>query len=79
MGRPVTFISATVYTRDGCEPCRKAKTLLASKGIAFQEVKMTRQELTDRFGPDQLFPAIEADGTFVGGFNTLKRLLTEGA
>jgi glutaredoxin 3 len=47
--------SVTIYTRDFCGFCARAKSLLESKGVAFTEFNATtnpdyRQEMMDKSG-----------------------------
>ena len=67
--------SITLYTTDRCSRCVSAKTLLIQRGIAFQEVNLTRDpdgraELQRRTGM-YTFPQITLGETTIGGFDDL--------
>jgi glutaredoxin 3 len=64
-----------LYTADPCGFCRSAKSLLASRGIDYDEVNLTK----DPEGRERLvaltgqltFPQITVNGRAVGGFREL--------
>jgi glutaredoxin 3 len=67
--------SVTVYTTDACSRCVTAKTLLARRGVGFQEVNLAkdpdgRAELSRRTGM-ATFPVIMVDGESLGGLDEL--------
>ncbi|MFN7012129.1 MAG: glutaredoxin 3 [Allorhizobium sp.] len=71
--------SVTIYTRQGCGYCTRAKALLASKGVAFTEHDATgnpalRQEMIDRSNGGMTFPQIFIGDTHVGGCDDLHAL-----
>ena len=65
----------TLYTTDQCSRCVSAKTLLARRGIAYEEINLAK----DPDGREQLarktgmftFPQIVIDGETLGGFQEL--------
>jgi glutaredoxin 3 len=64
-----------VYSTDPCSFCANAKTLLARRGIEFEEINLGkdpagRSELAARTGMLS-FPQILIDGELVGGFREL--------
>jgi glutaredoxin 3 len=64
-----------MYTTDHCSRCVSAKTLLARRGIAYEEINLAkdpdgRAELQDRTGMFT-FPQIVIDGATLGGFDEL--------
>lgn len=68
-----------IYTRFGCPYCTRAKSLLAEKGIAFEEFDIgtepgRRQEMMDRSGGGYTVPQIFIDGRHVGGSDDLAEL-----
>jgi glutaredoxin 3 len=72
--RPVT-----IYTTNMCPYCRSAKSLLAKKGVAFDEVDVTydpesRQKMTQRAGGRRTVPQIFIGDTHVGGSDDLHDL-----
>jgi glutaredoxin 3 len=65
----------TVYTTDHCSRCVSAKTLLARRGIAYEEINLAkdpdgRAELQERTGM-YTFPQIVIGGVSLGGFDEL--------
>ncbi len=74
--------SVIVYTTDHCSLCTSAKTLLESRGIAYQEVNLARDpdsrlELQRRTGMFS-FPQILIDSESIGGFAELLAADQEG-
>ena len=64
-----------VYTTDPCGFCRQAKALLASRGVTYEEVSLTkdpvgRDNLVQRTG-QLTFPQIIIGERVVGGFREL--------
>lgn len=69
----------TIYTRQGCGYCSRAKSLLQSKGITFTEHDATfspdlRQEMIQKANGSSTFPQIFIDGKHVGGCDDLHAL-----
>jgi glutaredoxin 3 len=67
--------NVTVYTTDPCGFCRQAKALLDSRGVAYEEVSLTkdpggRERLVRRTG-QMTFPQIIAGERVIGGFREL--------
>lgn len=67
--------SVTVYTVDRCSLCASAKTLLASRGIGYEEINLAkdpdgRAELVRRTGMTT-FPQIVIGDETIGGFAEL--------
>ena len=65
----------TMYTTDQCSRCVSAKTLLARRGIAYDEINLAknpdgRTKLQERTGM-YTFPQIVIDGVTLGGFDEL--------
>ncbi len=68
-------MKVTVYTTENCSRCTGAKTLLARRGIDFEEINLAkdpdgRAELTRRTGM-VTFPQIIVDEQPIGGFEQL--------
>ncbi len=64
-----------VYSTDPCSFCTRAKELLKTRGIAFEEVNLAkdpvgRAKLAGETGM-MSFPQIVIDGTVLGGFREL--------
>ena len=74
--------SVTIYTRQGCGYCSRAKALLTSKGVDFTEIDATgtadlRQEMIEKSG-GSTFPQIFINGTHIGGCDDLYALDARG-
>ena len=70
-----------IYSSDWCPFCTRAKHLLESKGVAFEEIKVdgkpqVRAEMTQKAGRTSV-PQIWIGSTHVGGCDELHAL--EGA
>ena len=66
----------TIYTRQFCGFCSRAKTLLDQKGVAYEEKDATaspqlRQEMIQRAKGASTFPQIFVGETHVGGCDDL--------
>lgn len=73
----------TVYTTQYCPYCTRAKNLLKSKNIAFEEVDLTdkealREELEKKTGGWQTVPMIFIGDEFIGGADDLAALDRSG-
>lgn len=71
-----------IYTKAFCPYCSRAKQLLGSKGIEFEEYDITmggpqRTEMIERSGGGMTVPQIFIDGEPIGGSDELAAL--EGA
>ncbi len=67
--------TVTVYTTDPCSFCARAKGMLASRGVEFEEVNLSkdpegRLELVAKTGM-MSFPQIVVDDRLIGGFSEL--------
>lgn len=67
--------SVVMYTTDRCSMCAGAKTLLARRGIVYEEINLARDpdgraELAKKTGMIT-FPQILIDGKSIGGFAEL--------
>lgn len=71
-----------IYTKDWCGYCRAAKQLLQQLGLAFREVDVTsdvelyRQMVRLAEGRSTV-PQIFVDGSGIGGYTDLARLVSE--
>lgn len=73
-----------LYTKAYCGFCARAKALLASKGVAFEEYDITaggpkRQEMLDRARGRSTVPQIFIDDAHIGGCDDLQALERRGA
>ena len=70
-----------VYSKDPCEYCNKARTLLKLKAKEFVEYKLgkdfDRETIKSMFPEAKTFPIITVDKAFIGGYNELEKLLSE--
>jgi thioredoxin reductase (NADPH) len=71
-----------MYTRDECAFCDRAKALLGSKGVVWEEINVDRHperlpEMIERSGRKTV-PQIWIDGLHVGGFDELAALEAQG-
>jgi glutaredoxin 3 len=76
------MVPVTIYTRDGCGYCVRAKALLSRKGVAFEEINAgydadLKAEMVSRSGRTT-FPQIFIGGTHVGGCDDLHDLEAAG-
>lgn len=68
-----------IYTKAFCGYCARAKALLDSKGVAFEEYDITiggpkRAEMLERSNGGSTVPQIFIDGTHIGGSDDLSAL-----
>ena len=68
-----------IYTKFMCPYCTRAKSLLKSKGAAFEEYDITmggpkRAEMLDRANGRTTVPQIFIDGRHIGGSDDLAAL-----
>ena len=71
-----------IYTWSNCPYCVRAKNLLKSKGIEFEEINLDDKdkelkELQARTG-QRTVPQIFIDGKMIGGFSELAQMDSEG-
>jgi glutaredoxin 3 len=71
-----------IYTTDFCGYCTRAKALLASKGVTFEEYKAggnaeKRREMIQRSG-GYTFPQVFINGQAVGGSDDIHDLDRQG-
>jgi glutaredoxin 3 len=71
----------TIYTKENCIYCTKAKMILTNKGLAYNELKLnedfTREALKELFPSAATFPVIVVDGFNIGGCSELEMILNE--
>ena len=71
-----------VYSKDNCVFCDKAITLLKLKAKEHVVYKLgkdfDRDTILELFPQARTFPIITIDKAFIGGYNELERLLSEG-
>ena len=68
-------MSVIIYSRDDCPWCDRARDLLYSKGVEYEEIKIgreiTREEFKERFPSVKTVPYIIIDGNVIGGYEDL--------
>lgn len=71
-----------IYTKDYCPYCAKAKSLLKMKNAAFQEIKVTNddilQEMIKKSMGRKTVPQIFINGQAIGGSDDLHALNDQG-
>jgi len=72
-----------IYTSSYCPFCFRAKNLLKSKGIAFNEIDVTdddamREKMIELSGGRRTVPEIFINGKIVGGYDELTALNVRG-
>lgn len=77
------MVDVTIYTRDFCGFCTRAKALLAKKGATFTEIDGTfdqqaRAAMMARSGGRNTFPQIFIGTKHVGGCDELYALDAKG-
>lgn len=74
-------MTAIVWSKYQCPYCDQAKALLNSKGIQFEERKIgdgwTKEDLLEAVPTARTVPQIILNDELIGGFNELKKKLTE--
>jgi glutaredoxin 3 len=71
-----------IYSTEPCSFCTRVKGLLASRGVPFSEVNLSkdpdgRAELVHRTGM-MTFPQVLVDGELLGGFKEVQAAADEG-
>ena len=77
------MVPVTIYTRQFCGFCTRAKSLLEEKGVDYVEHDATfspelRQEMLGKSNGRSTFPQIFVGGAHVGGSDELHELEREG-
>lgn len=72
-----------IYTKFLCPYCHRAKRLLESKEVVFEEIDITmnggkREEMMQRANGRHTVPQIFIDGFHIGGSDDLAKLDREG-
>ena len=66
----------TIYSTQTCSYCSNAKNFLHAKGLKFDEIKITSQEVMDQLSEKlgytpRTVPQIWLDETHIGGYDDL--------
>ena len=72
----------TIYSKNNCTYCDKAKALMKGLGLQYEEKKMESFESVDAMLKDigkkvMSMPQIKIDGKLVGGYNQLIEYFVE--
>lgn len=85
MNEPISSLRAKVevYATQYCPFCWRAKDLLASKGVEFDEIDVgadgsLRRQMTERSGGGRTVPQIFIDGSPIGDCDELYALEHDG-
>ncbi|MFB6346384.1 MAG: thioredoxin-disulfide reductase [bacterium] len=75
--------SVTIYTRNNCGYCLRAKELLDDKDLNYNEINISdepdrKDEMIERSGGQKTFPQIFFDGQHIGGCDDLYHLEEKG-
>lgn len=73
-------MKATIWSKDNCAFCDRAKDLLRRKGIEFEERNITggewtREQLLESVPTARTVPQIFLGDEYIGGFNELRQRL----
>lgn len=72
-------MKAVVWSKDACPFCVQAKSLLASRGIEFEERNVskdwTKDQLLEAVPTARTLPQIFLDEQYIGGFTELRKYL----
>jgi glutaredoxin 3 len=77
------MVNVTIYTRNWCGYCFRAKRLLEAKGVAFEEIDVDvdlarEREMIQRSGGRLTVPQVFIDGEHIGGSDELHDLERRG-
>lgn len=80
---PIQMKNVEIYTKAFCGYCHRAKSLLESKGVSFEEYDITmggprRGEMIERSGGGTTVPQIFIGGEHIGGSDRLAALESAG-
>jgi glutaredoxin 3 len=72
-------MKALVWSKNGCTFCTRAKELLESRGIDYEERNVnadwTREQLLEAVPTARTLPQIFLDDNYIGGFTELHKHL----
>lgn len=74
-------MKAVIWSKENCSYCEQATALLSAKSIGFEERKIghgwTKEQLLEVVPTARTVPQIFLDDVLIGGFNELRKHLTE--
>ena len=72
-------MKATIYSKDNCPWCEKAKAIFVSKDIEYDEFLLNRDytptDFKSLFPNSRTVPQISIDGNYVGGHDDLVKYI----
>lgn len=72
-------MQVTIYSKDQCGHCVRAKTALDNRKIPYTELKLgrdfTREQLLEQVPTARTFPVVLVEGKHIGGADQLITLL----
>lgn len=79
----MSSVSVTIYTKEYCPYCVRAKALLNQKGVVFHEIKIDAQpelrpEMIAKAGGRSTVPQIFINDQHIGGCDDLHALDAQG-
>ena len=64
----------TIYSKDGCGYCDRAKAAILERGERYTEFKLPKEEVQRLVGrPVATYPVILYNGQYIGGYQELMR------
>jgi glutaredoxin 3 len=73
--------SVVIWSKPNCPYCSRAKNVLTSHGIQFEEKMLdrdfTREILQEQYPTAKTFPVVVVDGFYIGGYSQLAQKLNE--
>jgi glutaredoxin len=74
-------MEVTLFTKDNCSFCDKAKTLLRMNNIPFSEHKLgkefSKEWLMETYPTASTFPVVVVDGFYIGGYSALTEAIVQ--
>ena len=71
----------TIWSKPNCPYCSRAKNVLTTHGIQFEEKMLdrdfTREILQEQYPTAKSFPVVVIDGFYIGGYTQLAEKLNE--
>jgi len=71
----------TIYTKENCIYCTKAKMILTNRGMSYNELRLnedfSKEALLELFPSAKTFPVVVVDGFNIGGCRELELILNE--
>lgn len=68
-----------IYSKENCPYCTRAKQLLSTMNISFNEQKLdrdfTRETILQKFPNAKTYPIVVVDGFHIGGYTQLAEMV----